>query len=628
MDRPITEIHEAVYSCLTEELKDKNLRVSLRVKNRNGRLDEGYWFKGNENYLTFSFWLGLDWRSKLSNISIIINKGGDSSLTFIALDDEEKRKFFAQIAEPLGLVQRKRVRSGQSYDIWEKSYGNKHYLDAIKEFITRDKVIIDAFIKSERLENLFQPIDSDTFRTAKERIEEKRAKFKRDKTHKTTSKSIQSIQLTQLQLDNIGIFAGKTRVEFGSNVTCFLGLNGTGKTSLLRSIVLGFTGYETNEKLSSDEIIADKLLNLLRIDGVSKTGAKEYPSEGGSVRLDYKIQYGKGEAKDFHNRTMFRLIDDKPRIEDDADCDFETVFDDKYYALFLAFPQVQGDKLKKAENSPAELAPNISDTIAMLNDQPDNRFDAVRKWLLNLYMQYAEKQVKGETSSSELKLIDKMFEIVSRITGEPIRRYDIFPSQDEVWVCIGEGGTPILLDLVSQGYNNILGWIGYFMKRLLDKNPKAADFTQTPAIVLVDEIDTYLHPKWQAQILAILVEQFPNVQFVVTTHSPYIVGSIPKDKIRIYICEKSGKGVAIDEFTEFNTYGAELGDLSERLFGVDERFVDDVRQRFKELSDLIYEGELSEAEAYFNNKFTDIDPEDAELVRYRMIINTKKMLGK
>lgn len=622
----ITTIHEDVYSYLTETLKERNLCVSLRLKNVNERLNKGYWFGGNENYLNFSFWQGLDWRSKLPNISMIINLDGRSVLTFVALDDEKKQDFFKKIAEPLGLVQRKAQRKDKSYDIWEKSYGDKHYLDAIKEFITKDKVIIDAFIKSESVSDLFQPIDSTTFKKAKGRIEKIRTELKRNKKHQTAVKSIQSIYLDELQLENIGVFEGTTNVEFCKNVTCFLGLNGTGKTSLLRSIVLGFTGYDTNEGLFNNEIMTEKLLNLLRIDGVSEEGVKKYPLEGGAIRLDYKIQYKTGENKQFYNRTLFRLVDNMPRIEDDPACDFETVLDNKYYALFLAFPQVQGDKLTIAEDKLTGSAPNIADAIAMLNNQPDNRFDAVRQWLLNLYTQYAEKKAKGATSSAELQLIDKTFEIVSRITGEKIKLHDIFLSKEEVWVCIGEGGTPILLDLVSQGYNNILGWIGYFMKRLLDKNPKAQDFTQTPAIVLVDEIDTYLHPKWQAQILAVLVEVFPNVQFVVTTHSPYIAGSVPQDKIRIYICEKNENGVAINEFNDSNTYGAELGDLSERLFDVDERFVGEVRKRFEKLSDLIYQNNLLEAESYINENFTDIDQEDAELVRARIIINTKKIL--
>jgi predicted ATP-binding protein involved in virulence len=58
------------------------------------------------------------------------------------------------------------------------------------------------------------------------------------------------------------------------------------------------------------------------------------------------------------------------------------------------------------------------------------------------------------------------------------------------------------------------------------------DFTKLPAVCLIDEIDTYLHPKWQYSILDALVKAFPNVQFIVTTHSPYVVGSIPNDKIQ------------------------------------------------------------------------------------------------
>jgi hypothetical protein len=58
---------------------------------------------------------------------------------------------------------------------------------------------------------------------------------------------------------------------------------------------------------------------------------------------------------------------------------------------------------------------------------------------------------------------------------------------------------------------------------MVEVTPIEEDFTQTPAICLIDEIDTYLYPKWQKNILSTLVDAFPKVQFVVTTHSPLII---------------------------------------------------------------------------------------------------------
>jgi hypothetical protein len=241
------------------------------------------------------------------------------------------------------------------------------------------------------------------------------------------------------------------------------------------------------------------------------------------------------------------------------------------------------------------------------------------------------KQHLGETHPKERILLKKIFEIISEVTQETIRLHEIVVRErgkDTIWVTIGEKTPPILFELVSQGYNNVFGWIGYFMKRLVEVEPEAADFTKTAGIVLIDEIDTYLHPQWQAQIMAVLVRQFPNVQFIVTTHSPYIVGSIPPDKVKIYICKKQEHRFEVEAFTDFTPYGADLSRLSEKVFGVKGRFVTDVRLKLEQLATLIHKGELAAAKKYLNEQFTDIDADDSELQRSKMLIRTKEILSK
>jgi predicted ATP-binding protein involved in virulence len=49
----------------------------------------------------------------------------------------------------------------------------------------------------------------------------------------------------------------------------------------------------------------------------------------------------------------------------------------------------------------------------------------------------------------------------------------------------------------------------------------------TPGVVLIDEIDLHLHPKWQRRIVGDLLAAFPNIQFIATTHSPFVIQSLP-----------------------------------------------------------------------------------------------------
>lgn len=55
----------------------------------------------------------------------------------------------------------------------------------------------------------------------------------------------------------------------------------------------------------------------------------------------------------------------------------------------------------------------------------------------------------------------------------------------------------------------------------------------TPGIVLIDEVDLHLHPQWQQRIVPALTRTFPKVQFIVTTHSPQVLSTVPAESIRI-----------------------------------------------------------------------------------------------
>ena len=91
MEKSIAEIHERVYAHL---IMDETLRFTLRQKNREGRINQGFWFSGNDNYLAFSFWKGVDWRNKTPNIYFQINLNGTCSLDFVSYDDDKKVTFF------------------------------------------------------------------------------------------------------------------------------------------------------------------------------------------------------------------------------------------------------------------------------------------------------------------------------------------------------------------------------------------------------------------------------------------------------------------------------------------------------------------------------------------------------
>ena len=91
------------------------------------------------------------------------------------------------------------------------------------------------------------------------------------------------------------------------------------------------------------------------------------------------------------------------------------------------------------------------------------------------------------------------------------------------------------MDEMSDGYKNTLSMIGNIAYRMAVLNPVLRDMVleKTPGVILIDEIDLHLHPQWQQTILSDLNAIFPNIQFVVSSHAPAVINSVPREQIRI-----------------------------------------------------------------------------------------------
>jgi predicted ATP-binding protein involved in virulence len=100
----------------------------------------------------------------------------------------------------------------------------------------------------------------------------------------------------------------------------------------------------------------------------------------------------------------------------------------------------------------------------------------------------------------------------------------------------GDHYIPLDLNQLSDGYRTTLALVADLARRMVEANPPGSgidDPLNTEAIVLIDEVDLHLHPAWQQHILAQLQETFPKSQFIVTTHSPQVLSTVPAECIRV-----------------------------------------------------------------------------------------------
>lgn len=89
------------------------------------------------------------------------------------------------------------------------------------------------------------------------------------------------------------------------------------------------------------------------------------------------------------------------------------------------------------------------------------------------------------------------------------------------------------VSLMSDGYKNIIGIVSDIAYRMAILNPSLGKeiTNKTTGIILIDEIDLHLHPKWQKEIINILITLFPRVQFIASSHSPFIIQSLSKGSL-------------------------------------------------------------------------------------------------
>lgn len=124
------------------------------------------------------------------------------------------------------------------------------------------------------------------------------------------------------------------------------------------------------------------------------------------------------------------------------------------------------------------------------------------------------------------------------------------------------------LSLLSDGVRNMIALVADIAHRCVRLNPQFGEEAarRTPGILLIDEVDMHLHPRWQQLVMDLLRRAFPTMQMVVTTHSPHVLSTVDKSCIRVVRLQDS-RGVL--ETPSFQTRGVESADVLATIMGVD-----------------------------------------------------------
>jgi hypothetical protein len=307
-------------------------------------------------------------------------------------------------------------------------------------------------------------------------------------------KASRSLALNSVTLRNIGPFES-LHLDLTPSWNLLLGDNGVGKTVILRAIAAALCG---------DKGDLAAVTRLLRSDSKEGSICLNVESREYSVKLQRDVET---------NNVRIASVTLSPLTYDNW--------------LVLGFPALRSIPWErpKGPSAPKQEKPSAKDLLPILKGDPDDRIADIKQWLINLdYASGSEAQ-----PSRSRKLLDAFFEILNRLTPDlHVSLHSIDKKTMEIKVETDAGIVP--LETISQGTGSVMCWIGTLLERLSEVND-AAELTDGRALVLIDELDAHMHPKWQQLFVSAFREQFPAVQVIATTHSALLVGSLTTSEI-------------------------------------------------------------------------------------------------
>ena len=183
--------------------------------------------------------------------------------------------------------------------------------------------------------------------------------------------------------------------------------------------------------------------------------------------------------------------------------------------------------------------------------------------------------------------------------------------RQELWIDRGSTGIPVRQ--LSDGERGTLALVLDLTRRLAQANPGLADpAAEAGAVVLIDEIDLHLHPKWQREIVHNLCKAFPRCQFIATTHSPQVIGEVEHERIQ-FIADGQ-------VYSPTHSYGVDSSRVLEEVMDSDPR-TKEVRDLLSEVSGVVGRQQFERARKLLVRIVEKLGETDPEVTRIRTLLD-------
>lgn len=380
------------------------------------------------------------------------------------------------------------------------------------------------------------------------------------------------VRLRKLELTNFRAFE-KLEVSFNKRLTVFIGINGSGKTTVLdgaASLLQFLIDTIKRQAVSKKDLLDEKdirngtkeAVNTIVVSFEKKSSTKE---ETEPIELSWYGSLTRGDDS-FEQDTI---------TEENAFTDFNT--------LSLAINR----QLKREEPTSIPIlvyyhCDYATDAPTSFNDEKTkleayNTYDdalSVKSFDFRQFFKwYKWREELARASKNGRDRLREVTEqaICTMLSDEQNAfkslKYRPLPNSLEGELKIDKNGEPLSVNQFSSGEKMIFALTADLARRLALANPGIKKPLEGTGIVLIDEIDLHLHPGKQTEILPKLMRAFPGLQFIVTTHSPLVLNNMDPNTSSAFVLK--GDGTQIEELSHFS--GRDVRDLLYRFYGIKAR---------------------------------------------------------
>jgi predicted ATP-binding protein involved in virulence len=332
------------------------------------------------------------------------------------------------------------------------------------------------------------------------------------------------MKLIHLRLRNFRRYEN-AKFQFHPQFTVLIGENGKGKTTILDAIAVMLGTYFLGSKIKTGQSVlrkADARLIIREKGGqvffeqqkevylTAKAVLNDLPHP--PLDIDWQRDIGDRGGKEGARLLRTKGAEDWNRVIDGENVNLPLLL---YYGA---------GRLWNIHHSVTTEKPGSQFDAYRYCLDPKSDHKAFEKWFKKL--SYSELQKR-----QKLPALEAVKQAVLSCIPEALEFYHD-TELDQIVIKLDQEGL-VPFNNLSDGYRNIVAMVADIAHRAARLNPhlEAEAAQKTEGIVLIDEIDLHLHPKWQRRVVRDLQKAFPEMQFIATTHSPFILQSLDPGEV-------------------------------------------------------------------------------------------------